>query len=103
MNNIFLCVFISCELELIDGWSPGWNWYYRVDMFLLERLSIKFTANGKRQFIPREQVSPLLVISSFMRLFILKNCFELGLTAHFLFWEILNLNLLFAICGILEA
>ena len=27
-----------------------------------------------------------------------KNCFELFLSAHFLFWEILNLNLTFVVC-----
>ena len=41
-------------------------------------------------------------ISSFMQLFIRKNCFELFLSAHFLFWEILNLNLTFAIYMKLE-
>ena len=29
---------------------------------LIERLSIAFTANGKREFVPRDQVSPLLVV-----------------------------------------
>ena len=42
-------------------------------------------------------------ISSFKQLFIHKNCFELFLSAHFLFCEILNLNLTFAICRIREA
>ena len=28
----------------------------------LERLSIAFTPNGKREFVPRDQVSPLLVV-----------------------------------------
>ena len=35
----------------------------------LKRLSITFTPKGKREFVPRDQVSPLLVytcISSFM-------------------------------------
>jgi len=27
-----------------------------------ERLSITFTSNGKREFVPRDQVSPLLVV-----------------------------------------
>ena len=29
---------------------------------ILERLSIEFTSNGKREFVPRDQVSPLLVV-----------------------------------------
>ena len=37
-----------------------------------------------------------------MQLFIRKNCFELFLSAHFLFWEILNLNPTFAIYMKLE-
>ena len=46
-----------------------------------------------------------LVVS---RNFIHKNCFELFLSAHFLFWEILNLNvsnvrLTFGVCCIREA
>ena len=31
-------------------------------------------------------------MSSFMQFFIHKNCFELFLSAHFLFWEILKLK-----------
>ena len=41
-------------------------------------------------------------ISGFTQFFIHKNCFELFLSAHFLLWEILNLNLTFAVCRILE-
>ena len=29
---------------------------------IIERLSITFTSNGKREFVPRDQVSPLLVV-----------------------------------------
>ena len=36
-------------------------------------------------------------ISSFMPFFIHKNCFELFLSAHFIFWEVLNLSLTFAV------
>ena len=32
-----------------------------------------------------------------MKVFIHKNCFELFLSVNFLFWEILNLNLTFAV------
>ena len=35
--------------------------------------------------------------------FIHKNCFELFLSARLLFWEVLNLNLTFAVCRIREA
>ena len=30
----------------------------------IERLSIKFTSNGKHEFVPRDQVSTLLVVYS---------------------------------------
>ena len=62
---------------------------------------------NRREFSPRGQVFPchLLIIfstqiSCFTQFFIHKNCFELFLSAHFLFWEILNLNLTFAVCRI---
>ena len=29
---------------------------------LIERLSITFTSNGKREFVPRDKVSPLLAV-----------------------------------------
>ena len=60
----------------------------------IERLSITFASNGKREFVQRDQVSSLLVIycslfllviSSFTRCFIHNNCFELFLSADFLF------------------
>ena len=61
----------------------------------IKKLSNTFTLNGKREFVPREQVSPLLVvycslffrilISSFTQFFIHKNSFELFLSAHILF------------------
>ena len=42
-------------------------------------------------------------ISSFTQYFIHMNCFEQFLSVYFLFWEILNLNLTFAVCRIREA
>ena len=42
-------------------------------------------------------------LNSFTQFFIYNNCFELFLSAHFVFWEILNLNLAFAVCRIREA
>ena len=73
----------------------------------IERVSFTFTSKGKREFVPRDQVSPSLAVlcplfSSFTQFFIRKNCFELFLSIHFLFWEILNLNLTFAVCRIRE-
>ena len=52
-----------------------------------------FTSNGKREFVPRDQLSPLLAVycslttSSFTVHFFLihKDCFEPFLSAHFLF------------------
>ena len=58
------------------------------------RSNITFTSNGKPEFVPRDQVSPLLVvycslflhiISSFTQLFLYQNCFAPFLSAHFLF------------------
>ena len=37
-------------------------WSARLYHMSLERLSITFTSNGKREFVPRDQVSPLLAI-----------------------------------------
>ena len=73
----------------------------------IERVSFTFTSKGKREFVPRDQVSPSLAVlcplfSGFTQFFIRKNCFELFLSIHFLFWEILNLNLTFAVCRIRE-
>ena len=82
-----------------------------------------FASIGKREFLPRDQISPLLATSSpglfppwgrgcvtcrllfitsthklvVSRNFLHKNCFELFLSAHFLFWENLNLTLTFAV------
>ena len=39
-----------------------------------------------------------------MQILIYQNCCELFLQAHFLFWQILNLNLTFAaVCRVSEA
>ena len=78
----------------------------------MEKLSITFTSNGKREFVTCDQVPPFtcrlrFIIStrnfgSFAQFFIHKNCFELFLFAYFLFQEILDLNVMFAICSIRE-
>ena len=58
------------------------------------------------EFVPRDQVSPLIVVycllpllknKSFQAGFIPKNCSGQFLSAYFLFREILNLNLTFAV------
>ena len=36
--------------------------YSGLEKGLVERLGITFTSNGKREFLPRDQVSPLLVV-----------------------------------------
>ena len=64
-------------------------------------------SNGKRGFVPRDQVSPLLVVLLFIicthklvassNFFIHKSCFESFSSADFLFPEILNLNLAFVV------
>ena len=53
---------------------------------------------NRREFAPRGQVFPCHVliifstqISCFTQFFIHKDCFQMFLSAHFLFWEILNL------------
>ena len=76
------CVFQGCSLAI-------------------DRLSFTFTSNGKRALVPLTKFPlylPFTVhyfypkISSFSH----KYCFELFLSAHFLFREILNLNLTFS-------
>ena len=62
--------------------------------------------NGKREFVPRDQVFPFIVVyclllplknKKFQASFIHKDCSGLFLSAYFLFWEILNLNLTSAV------
>ena len=83
-------------------------------MVLIERLSITFPLKSGRNFIPRGQVSPLFVVYVLFiicshklvvstNFFVHKNCFELFLSDHFLFFEILNLNLTFDVCRIRAA
>ena len=66
-----------------------------------------FTPNGKREFVPRDQVFLLLVVYCLLLLlknkffharFIHKNCSGQFLFSYFLFWEILNLNPTLAVC-----
>ena len=78
----------------------------KVAFLSLERLSITFTSNTKREFVPCNQVSPLLVAYCSLSLHINEQfheiCYpselsDLFLSANFLFWKILNLNLTFAV------
>ena len=84
-------------------WSPTWktkkfNWaivcpFTIVDgsMLIIERLRYTITPNGKGDFVPRDQVSPLIVIycllyllknKSFHVSFIHKNCSREFLSAY---------------------
>ena len=67
-----------------------------------------FTPNGRREFVPRDQVFPLFSVYSLLLLhknkkfyasFSHKNRSGLFLSSYFLIWEILNLSLTFAVCG----
>ena len=73
----------------------------------IERLRDTFTPNSKREFVPRDQDFSFIVVYCLLLLlknkqfhasFIHKNCSEQFLSAYFLFWEILILNLKFAVC-----
>ena len=48
----------------------------------LERLRITFTPNGKREFVPRDEVFPLIVVYCILLQFLLKttSCFTPGLS-----------------------
>ena len=35
---------------------------FAVAVVIIERLRFMFTPNGKREFVPRDQVSPLIVV-----------------------------------------
>ena len=61
---------------------------------IVERLRFTFTPNGKREFVPRDEVFPLIVVYCFLLLhrnkwfhasFIHKNCSGLFLSSCFLF------------------
>ena len=71
------------------------------------QLKFTFTPNGKREFVPRDQVFFVLVVYCLLLLlknkyfhasFIHKNCSGQFLFSYFLFWEILNLNPTLAVC-----
>ena len=73
----------------------------------IERQRVTFKPKSKRQFVPRDQDFSLIVVYCLLLLlknkqfhasFTHKNCSEQFLSAYFLFWEILYLNLTFAVC-----
>ena len=72
---------IVCPFTVVDG-----------SMLIIERLRYKFTPNGKRESVPRDQVSPLIVLyclllllknKTFHASFIHKNCSREFLSAYF--------------------
>ena len=74
------------------------------------RFTITLTENGPGQFASWNQVSSLGVLNwclkwyeQFHARFIHKNYFEQFLSAHFLIWEVSNLNLTFAVCHVLNS
>ena len=65
-----------------------------VNLWPLERLRFTFTPNGKREFVPRDEVFPLIVVYCFLLVhrnkwfhasFIHKNRSGLFLSSYFLF------------------
>ena len=54
---------------------------------LLERFRVTFTPNGKREFVPRDQVFPLIIVvyCSFHLSFIHKNCSGQFLSGYVLY------------------
>ena len=102
----FLFLIIDSSSRFIRKCMKGWlgaqgSLGRRVDNpFLVGLFRVTFTANGKRESVPRDQVS-LNLSSSFhyfykkvisftpiLSLRIVWSCFS----TYFLFWEILNLN-----------
>ena len=85
----------------------------RVEFCINEIREIKNHFYGKRQTanvnLYRDEVFPLIVVYCILLQFLLKtklfhasfihkNCFRKFLSSYFLFWEVLNLNLTFAVC-----
>ena len=108
MRIVLSCFYLIIFYFLIFIYNLTFAVYRKGDF-----REVKHLVYVKRQtrIVPRDQVSILLVfilfflytwISGFTQFFIHKKCFELFLSAHFLLWAILNLNLTFAVCRILE-
>ena len=83
---------VRVEMSLLETESLHAGTVFAVLGF--SKLNITLTSYGKREFVPRDQVSSLLVVYSslFLRIILVvsgnsfhKNCFELFLSAYFLF------------------
>ena len=94
----FLPVYASISKHFVVLW-PWSRFSWRI-----ERLRFTLTPNGKREFVQRDQVFPFLSltvyyfyskVSSFAPVLYITIVF---LSAYFLFWEILYLNLTFPVC-----
>ena len=94
---VFLLIY-SCKSDLTTKILSATQ---RCNFGTIERLRFTFTPNGKREFVPRDQVFFLIVVYCLLLLlknkyfhasFIHKNCSGQFLFSYFLFWEILNLN-----------
>ena len=95
------------SLQTVTSFLLSQSEYNRVYFLSLGRLRFTFTPNGKREFVPRDQVFFLIVVYCLLLLlknkyfhasFIHKNCSGQFLFSYFLFWEILNLNPTLAVC-----
>ena len=78
-KNVLIRLYNCCLLSTVTlHWVTS-------DLLAIERLSITFTSNSKREFVPRDQVSPLLVvygslfihINYFLSIRIALSCFYL--------------------------
>ena len=87
----FLPVYACISRHFVVLW-PWSRFSWRI-----ERLRFTFTPNGKREFVERDQVFPLIVVNCLL-LLLKKWVSGQLLSAYFLFWEILYLNLTFPVC-----
>ena len=93
------------------------NSFPQCTVSIIERYRITFTANGKRQFVPRDWICSLLVVNcllilnSFTPVSSMRASLKSAvLTSYLLFWKIVILNLTFAfavnvilnLCNVLE-
>ena len=73
----------------------------RYSSWMFYEFLLTFMPNAKREFVPRDQVFPLIVV--YCVLLLLEKQFHASfihkiMDYYFLFWDILNLNLTFAVC-----
>ena len=92
VKKIIMSFFLKglCQLESMRA---------EVRQITLERLRFTFTPNGRREFVPRDQVLPLFIASKQKQVvyasFNHRNRSGLFLSVYFLFWEILNYSIVF--------